>query len=383
MSFLKLVKKIKPSYWGLRLGEIKHRFNYRKNNKLMIESILRFKNSKNKKPLVQIKREIGLCWKFWKCYPLHYYRENLYLADRDLSDKELLNYIPEYFFYNVFLPFYNSDKYKVLLEDKIVNEQFFRSVGIAQPYTICKIIDNKLYSICLEDKTFKELEHELSEKKYKKIFLKPSNGRGGYGTYVFHKKEDGRYATKESHILDEDFIQKIGSQNDYLMQAGIEQRTEISKIYPHSVNTLRVVVENKKGHVRILSVDLNCGRGFSEVDNPTQGGISISIDSNTGEMGEFAFSEAGERFDKHPETGFIFKGEKIRDWNNIREFIFSAAEKLPQFTYLGWDIALGENGPLAVEANIGFGIDPQSMEGGLREIFGIDDPEYYWLNRGR
>jgi hypothetical protein len=56
---------------------------------------------------------------------------------------------------------------------------------------------------------------------------------------------------------------------------------------------------------------------------------------------------------------------------------------LPQFTYLGWDIALTKEGPLAIETNLGFGLDLYQVSlGGLREAFGIENPKFYWKNRG-
>ena len=47
--------------------------------------------------------------------------------------------------------------------------------------------------------------------------------------------------------------------------------------------------------------------------------------------------------------------------------------------YIGWDIALTEAGPVALEANSGLGPDLTQMGvGGLRDTFGIDDPKKYW-----
>ena len=60
------------------------------------------------------------------------------------------------------------------------------------------------------------------------------------------------------------------------------------------------------------------------------------------------------------------------------------AKRLPQFTYLGWDIALTRRGPLAIETNLGFGLDSYQIAlGGLREPFQISDPQFYWKNKGK
>jgi hypothetical protein len=55
---------------------------------------------------------------------------------------------------------------------------------------------------------------------------------------------------------------------------------------------------------------------------------------------------------------------------------------MPQFPYLGWDIALTNDGPIAIETNQGFGIDGvQPLINGLRKVIKIDDPMFYWKSK--
>jgi len=378
-----LYRRARESYLFLKCREIKYRLTYMKSSKRMAEAIERFKKCDNKKPKSQIKREINLCKKFWGCYPAHYYRGDLYRKDRQLSNRELLNYIPEFFFYGLFLPFYNLNKYVILLEDKIITEQFFRSLAIRQPHTICKLINHHIYTNELIEKSFNTIKQELREAKYKKVFVKPAEGRGGYGIYVFHRCDGTQYVSRDNEVFNEDFLNKIGTKNDYIIQASIEQALEISKIYPHSVNTFRIVTEHKNRDVRILYVELRLGRSGDQIDSCSQNGLCISIDVNTGAMNHYATSEKCEYFKKHPDTNFVFEKAKITNWNKIKEFVIECAKKSSQFTYLGWDIALSKNGPLAIEANPGFALDCQILSGGWREIFQISDPQFYWRNRGK
>ena len=89
-------------------------------------------------------------------------------------------------------------------------------------------------------------------------------------------------------------------------------------------------------------------------------------------LSHYASSERSEYFERHPDTGFVFKGFSIPGWSDVREFVLSSARKLTQFTYLGWDIALTCRGPVAIETNLGFGLDHyQATIGGIREIFNI------------
>ena len=97
------VKQITQTQLALISAEIIHRLTYEKRDKRMAQAMKRFKKCDNKKLKSQTKKEMVLCKKFWGCYPLHYYRYGLYKKNKELSERELLNYIPEFFFYYLFL----------------------------------------------------------------------------------------------------------------------------------------------------------------------------------------------------------------------------------------------------------------------------------------
>ena len=375
--------KFKDSYIGLKLRQIKYILTYKYKSNRMKSAIRRYKECKDRKPKMQIRAEIKICRKFWGCYPFHYFRYNLYKKDKILTKQELINYIPEYFFYNLFLSHFDGDKYSILLSDKNIEEQLFRGVNISQPYTICKLINGKIYSSTLQEMNFCDISLEFKEKLYKKIFIKPVDGQGGSGIMIFHLSEDFKYINNNNVELTETFLLDIGKQNDYIIQKGVIQDESIKKIYPNAVNTFRISTENIKGKVRIICGVLRIGRQGNEVDNASQNGIVLGIDCNTGNCKDYAGTEEGEIFYKHPDSNFVFKNHKINDWDSIVNFAIQSASKLPQFTYLGWDIALTKEGPIAIETNIGFGIDLyQIVLGGLKEEFEINNLNKYWKNKG-
>jgi hypothetical protein len=377
------IEKARGTYLYLRWSEIKHRFTCGKRGILMAKGMERFRACDNRKSKSQINKEMSLCHKYWRCYPMHYYRYDLYRKDKDLSETELLNYIPEFFFYTLFLPFYDSDKYEILLTDKIITEQLFRSLEISQPHTICKLFNNHIYTNEFKELSFNTVQKELISNEYSKLFVKPVNGQGGYGMYIFNRDHNGKYFTKNKDEFNEEFLNKIGSMNDYIIQPGLEQDHEIAKIYPHSINTCRIATENINGNIRVLCATLRMGRGGMQIDNGSQGGVILKIDVDTGNLSDYFTTEQSEYFDKHPDTNFDPKNSTISNWNEVKQFVTESARKLLQFTYLGWDIALTTNGPSAIETNLCFGLDHfQVPMGGLREIFRIDDPLFYWKNRG-
>jgi len=377
------INEYKNSYLGFLLKEYKYRFTCEKNYERMAISMERYKNSKNKKPLKQIKKEINLCKKYWKCYPLHYFRYDLYEIDKQLTEEELINYIPEFFFYRLFLPYHDSRKYATLIEEKNITEQIFRSLDIDQPKTLYKLINNNLYDMDMKKQSLENFKDALEFSEYPKLFMKPVNGKGGNGIYVFHRQEDGVYKTKGGEVLSKELIEKSGYNSDYIIQLAVNQDKRIADIYPKSVNTFRVATENKNGSAKVLCSTLRVGKNDNEVDNGDQNGLVLRVDIATGRIKETAVTRKGEKFSAHPDTGFIFKNYETPDWEKVKAFAVDSANKLAQFTYLGWDIALSEDGPLAIETNMAFGLDHfQACVGGLREVFSIGNPNFYWRNRG-
>jgi hypothetical protein len=370
----------------LRLREWKHSLFYPKCSEIMTQALERFRRcpARLRKSPSRIRREKRLCRNYWKCRPLHYYRYDLYRRDKPLDEDSLLDYIPEFFFYRVFLPLFDLPKYQILLEDKLLTEEVFRALGIPQPFTLGKLVGGRLYSRYMEETEYPVFQRKLGETACSKVFIKPAGGRGGDGIFIFLREADGGFRDGEGRLLDGDFLAGLGRARDFLIQAGVIQAGPLSGYYPHSVNTFRVATENHKGRVRVLCATLRMGRGGNQVDNSAQGGLVLGINTETGLVREKAHTEACESFDRHPDTGFLFKGQRIPEWDRIRAFALRSAAKLSRFCYLGWDIALADDGPLALETNLQFGLDHyQAAIGGLRGIFRIRRPDGYWYRRAR
>ncbi len=383
MDIKRRLRRVIEAYLALKLQEQLHRYQFPRAFRPMQHALQRWQRCDTKKPAARIRREMSLCRKFWGCQPLHYYRYDLFRADRDLSDAELLNYVPEFYFYRLYLPYYDTRQYAMLLDDKIVTEQLFRGVGIRQPRTVCTVVHNRICDRGLTSISYERVLGELTETACPTIFVKPADGRGGHGIYVFHQSDGREYRSDSNDVFSEEFLNRIGAQNNYIVQAGVEQAPELALVYPTSVNTFRIATENKSGRVRVLCAVQRIGRGGKQVDNFCQGGLALGIDVATGRTASYLISELCERCEKHPDSNFVFHDYQIPRWEEIKAFAVELAQKLPYFTYLGLDIALARDGPLAIEANLGFGLDCYQIPlGGLREVLQITDPAHYWHHRG-
>lgn len=319
----------------------------------------------------KIRKELQQIKDFWKCDPMHYFRYRLF--EKDLTYEELIDYVPSYYFYNYHMEGLYGSSDTLVTESKIWMRQFFLERGIDTPISVATVLKGNITGITGEHLSWEKFQDILHASRAEAFFVKPDRGRGGKGIFTI-KKIDGQLCDDNNNLLEEwSFLRKV-KQDDFLIQEGIIQRSDLKRINSYSVNTLRVVTQRSGNDYRIPVVVLRIGRNKSFVDNSTQGGISVNVDVETGVLARYAYTEhTTERFDRHPDSGFIFEGFALRDWEKVTSEIKKYASKTPEYPEIAWDIVMLENGIIAIEINLQYGIDHlQCCTGGMRRKLNIN-----------
>lgn len=182
------------------------------------------------------------------------------------------------------------------------------------------------------------------------IFAKPISGIGGrdcFKIYAEMLKPDSL-----AGIYD-----KIGS-SKYLFQRTIDQHPLINAIYPHSVNTLRIhTCIYLNGQIDLISISMKFGSKGKFVESGGTGTILISVDTDTGALGPYAYKNfewGGDMYIHHPDTKFKFEGFIVPHFESVKDMSKAAAAFLP-YRLVGWDVAITEEGPILMEGNHNFG----------------------------
>lgn len=186
------------------------------------------------------------------------------------------------------------------------------------------------------DNNLKEFKTFLKDKK--EIIVKPLDGEGGKG--VEKIKVD-------SNI--EELYQKLIDNNQTLVEEVIKQHKQMNKLYDKSVNTLRMFTFVKDGKAYFLQAILKIGNG-GVIDNFSSGGMYTFVDGN-GIVLAPAIDQADNYFENHPITKEKIVGFKVPLFHEAVELVKEAALVVPDMAYVGWDVAIGENGPILVEGN--------------------------------
>lgn len=253
-----------------------------------------------------------------------------------------------------------NKKYKYWLEDKIsikyVAAEFNDCLPAYYFYTTPHKGENAVVPMmdCPTGygTTFQDVLRLVREKGV--LALKPDEGSHGDGFYRVDYSQDGYALNGELATEDQVLAILQDTKNQYLVTEFIQMHPVLAEIYPHSVNTIRLIVFKKDGVTpQIGNAYLRIGSLKSGyVDNTAAGGMLAQIDPATGRFGNAQTLENGRVADcpRHPDTGTLIEGT-IPHWDYAVAKVLDIAASMPQLEYLGFDLAITPDGIMLPEIN--------------------------------
>lgn len=189
--------------------------------------------------------------------------------------------------------------------------------------------------------TYEEFETFMADKDA--CFAKPEEGDSGRGVEKLYKKDFQSPAA---------MLDYIRSKGGCAIEEVVVQHPEMSRLYPHAVNCMRVVTDLVDGEVHIAYVVLKSGNNGAVCDNSGQGGLICAVDKETGIVTSIATDDLiAHSYEKHPYTGVEFIGFRIPLYHEAIAMCKEAALVVPQIRHTGWDVAITPDGPVFIEGN--------------------------------
>ena len=186
-----------------------------------------------------------------------------------------------------------------------------------------------------------------------RLAIKKTAGTYGIGFYKVEYK-DGRYYSNREECDEAGFKKIIEGLDDYIVTEFVEMHHELKKLYPDAVNTIRVMVINEHGDDPIIPFAyMRIGTKKSGiVDNVAQGGMFCRIDAEDGHYydGETAFNHVVAKIEYHPDTHEKIDGY-LPNWDIVKRELVNMSLYYPQLKWLGYDIAITEDGFSIIEIN--------------------------------
>lgn len=174
---------------------------------------------------------------------------------------------------------------------------------------------------------------------------------------IIAKPRDAACGVGVEKLVRADF-DSVDAMYDYLVHAEADliedvviQHPDMARINPGSVNTVRVYTVLSGGEANAVYACIRMGNSDRPVDNINAGGMYSPIDMETGKIAGPACDKQFRVYEAHPRTGTVLTGYQIPMWDEAIAMCCEAAHVVPQMGYLGWDVAITEDGPLFIEAN--------------------------------
>lgn len=148
-----------------------------------------------------------------------------------------------------------------------------------------------------------------------------------------------------------DMYQYLQNNNTALVEEVVIQHPDMARINDSSVNTIRVYTVLSEGVSNVVYACIRMGNSDRPVDNINAGGMYSPVDLQTGKISCAACDKNRVVYTTHPRSGCLLEGYQIPYWNKAMALCREAAYKVPQMGYVGWDVAITQQGPLFIEAN--------------------------------
>ncbi|MDE6523353.1 MAG: hypothetical protein K2L17_11080 [Muribaculaceae bacterium] len=258
----------------------------------------------------------------------------------------------------------------IILKDKFLFGMFTQYMGVTTPENIGISENTGIYDTrskeTIPTKIFLRNLHNDD------LFIKPFDGQCGAGISHLIVSSDKFIINGESTSIEE--VIRILESDRYILQRTVKQHEAIANLHPSSLNTLRLVTirHQRTGKIDVFPSIIRIGTGKSFVDNTSKGGIAVGINLSNGNLNRHGFykPEYGTKVDRHPDSLILFKDITIPYFDKCKEQAVRLHSVLPQIQSIGWDIAIGPDGPIFVEGNDRWEITgPQNCNGGLKNLF--------------
>ncbi|ALJ20445.1 sugar-transfer associated ATP-grasp domain-containing protein [Microbacterium sp. No. 7] len=179
-----------------------------------------------------------------------------------------------------------------------------------------------------------------------RVLAKDPGGVGGDGISVYDAETCADPKALRAEVI---------ADGKPLLEEFLQQHEEMSRLYPGSVNTLRIVTyRDPSDEVHVLARVLKIGNG-GFIDNYSGGGMYTMVDES-GRALHAAYDGAGTVFDRHPSSGVHIEGFQVPLFDDVIAFAKDLATRVPEMPYIGWDIAITPTRPVVIEGNHNTGV---------------------------
>jgi hypothetical protein len=334
--------------------------------KLMLEIL----KDPERKPVWTIVKDLFSLSIYYRKLPRHYFPRYLFKKGRS----NIKDYFPDDFLYHGIKPILNDKEWREVLENKLFFHLYYDQFNVPLPKVLMHnhkttFISHKKHMQISNFNDFTSLLNDLFRDVPTRdsIIIKKSFwSYGGDKVYKIYRSQ----AANNSPLLAELYSEVTKS--GYLFQETVIQHDALNQLNPFCLNTIRFdTFIDKEGNVDLISGYLRMSTNKQHVDNISSGGCQVGIDLRTGRLKKEGYSKLSyygvKVLRSHPITQTIFEDFEIPFFDSAKALVIEVASLIPGLRIVGWDVAIGETGPVLIEGNSDYGMAGNDLsEGGYR-----------------
>ncbi len=188
------------------------------------------------------------------------------------------------------------------------------------------------------------------------LFVKVTAGFGGAGCAVIRYLPERDAWLVGERLVEAGRLQQAARElfpgREILIQPRLRNHPSLQRLAGGALATVRALTaKDQQGRPQVVRATLRMAVTSDVVDNFSQGGAAAAVDLATGVLGKCFLQNPSRLEPCHPKTGELVEGFCLPDWDAAKELVCHAHRAVPEFNFLGWDVALSEQGPVLVECN--------------------------------
>ncbi|SDO04412.1 sugar-transfer associated ATP-grasp domain-containing protein [Alkalicoccus daliensis] len=316
-----IIKRLRPSY----KNSAKDQANLR-HKKQALEALNHIENNSNYVLSKKQKSEIDEYSKATFGSAAYAYWLYVYTA---YNEEFIEGWIPDNFFGYVVAPKVNKGIGKIA-NVKTLSKKIIGSELLPDKFYW---IDNALYTAEYDLIRDKDIQKKLFETD-EELYIKRDLTNKGKGVIKVNK---------QSFNLSE--MKQMG---DCVVQTPIKQAAWFNEFITGSVATIRITTVKGLDHsIRMRAATLRLGRKDSQFVESSDA-VSVPIVNQNGDLGEFGIDHQWKKHYEHPDSKVKFAGASVPHFSRAVKECENIHRKLPQFTIVGWDLAITEHGDVKI-----------------------------------
>ena len=323
-------------------------------SKMIVEVARQFGVSpiKQMREMFKLDRKAGIS--FGEYYAAQHYRT-------DLTAEEKLQFVGEKGSYrlNLRMSPQKLGENRTFIRDKVLYTTMLKGMNMPTTETQAVAHSERGFGAINTLRTPADVARFLKSEARYPVFAKPLEGSKSVGSALLSgidldkgliKMGNGKSFDIDAfaHEVVEDYPE------GFTFQSAVVQHKSVSALAGQAVGTMRVVTVIEDDQPRVLYAVWKIPSPKAMSDNFWQSGSMLgAVDAETGKVNHAIIGSGLDRqiIEQHPVSGKTFADFQVPHWDKVTEVARQGHALFPEFGVFGWDIAIGEEGPVIIECN--------------------------------